>query len=71
MPLIYLPLEAVLSKWYGQSEQQLGQVFNAAEAMGGAIIFFDELDALGSNREVGGAPRAWWHRRGGHDVLGT
>ncbi|EFJ53049.1 hypothetical protein VOLCADRAFT_115636 [Volvox carteri f. nagariensis] len=54
VPLIYLPLEAVLSKWYGQSEQQLGAVFKAAEAMGGAIIFLDELDALGGNREAGG-----------------
>ncbi|PNW70589.1 hypothetical protein CHLRE_17g726150v5 [Chlamydomonas reinhardtii] len=54
VPLIYLPLEAVLSKWYGQSEQQLGQVFKAAEALGGAIIFLDELDALGGNREEGG-----------------
>ncbi|GLC34025.1 hypothetical protein PLESTM_000145300 [Pleodorina starrii] len=54
VPLIYLPLEAVLSKWYGQSEQQLGAVFKAAEAMGGAIIFLDELDALGGNREGGG-----------------
>ncbi|GLI66086.1 hypothetical protein VaNZ11_009808 [Volvox africanus] len=53
VPLIYLPLEAVLSKWYGQSEQQLRAVFKAAEAMGGAIIFLDELDALGGNRESG------------------
>ncbi|KXZ51704.1 hypothetical protein GPECTOR_11g153 [Gonium pectorale] len=53
VPLIYLPLEAVLSKWYGQSEQQLSTVFKAAEAMGGAIVFLDELDALGGNREGG------------------
>ncbi|GFR42509.1 hypothetical protein Agub_g3400 [Astrephomene gubernaculifera] len=58
VPLIYLPLEAVLSKWYGQSEQQLGAVFKAAEAMGGAIIFLDELDALGGNREAGGMHEA-------------
>ncbi|PNH00004.1 Cell division control protein 48 [Tetrabaena socialis] len=53
VPLIYLPLEAVLSKWYGESEQQLSTVFKAAEALGGAIIFLDELDALGGNREGG------------------
>lgn len=37
---------------YGESEQQLGSVFKAAEALGGAIIFLDELDALGGNRDV-------------------
>ena len=26
VPLVYLPLEAVLSKWYGESEGQLAQV---------------------------------------------
>ena len=28
-------------------------MFKAAEALGGAILFFDELDALGGNRESG------------------
>ncbi|GAX83606.1 hypothetical protein CEUSTIGMA_g11031.t1 [Chlamydomonas eustigma] len=53
VPLVYVPLEAVLSKWYGESEGLLSQVFKAAEALGGAIIFFDELDSLGGNREGG------------------
>jgi ATP-dependent 26S proteasome regulatory subunit len=38
---------------YGESEGLLSQVFKAAEALGGAIIFFDELDSLGGNREGG------------------
>ena len=38
---------------YGESEGLLSQVFKSAEAMGGAILFFDELDALGGNRERG------------------
>lgn len=50
VPLVYVPLEAVMSKWYGESEGLLSKVFAAAEALGGAIIFFDELDALGGNR---------------------
>jgi ATP-dependent 26S proteasome regulatory subunit len=28
-------------------------VFKSAETLGGAILFFDELDALGGNRERG------------------
>src|SRR6476469_7675132 len=39
VPLVYLPLEAVLSKWYGESEGQLAKVFKAAGALGGAIVF--------------------------------
>lgn len=38
---------------YGESEGLLSKVFKAAEALGGAIVFFDELDALGGNRERG------------------
>ncbi|KAG1674686.1 hypothetical protein FOA52_007210 [Chlamydomonas sp. UWO 241] len=53
VPLVYVPLEAVLSKWYGESEGLLSKVFKAAEALGGAIVFFDELDSLGGNRARG------------------
>lgn len=49
--MVYLPLEAVMSKWFGESEGLLAKVFKAAEALGGAIIFLDELDALGGSRE--------------------
>ncbi len=38
---------------YGESEGLLSKVFKAAEALGGAIVFFDELDSLGGNRERG------------------
>ncbi|KAL6752467.1 hypothetical protein V8C86DRAFT_3141124 [Haematococcus lacustris] len=51
VPLVYVPLEAVLSKWYGESKGLLAKVFKAAEALGGAIIFIDELDALGGSRD--------------------
>ena len=45
IPLVYIPLEAVASKWYGESEQKLSQMLEAAEAMGGCIIFLDEVRA--------------------------
>ena len=53
VPLVYVPLEAVGSKWYGESEGNLSKIFRASEELGGAILFFDELDALGGNRGSG------------------
>jgi len=28
VPLIYMPLEAILSKWYGESETRLASIFD-------------------------------------------
>eukprot|EP01026_Neomeris_dumetosa_P030998 TRINITY_DN2465_c0_g1_i9.p1 TRINITY_DN2465_c0_g1~~TRINITY_DN2465_c0_g1_i9.p1 ORF type:complete len:253 (-),score=37.17 TRINITY_DN2465_c0_g1_i9:195-953(-) len=53
VPLVYVPLESIMSKWYGESEKLLGNVFKFAEQLGGAIIFFDEIDSLAGNREEG------------------
>lgn len=30
IPLVYVPLEALLSKWYGESEKHLSKVFQLA-----------------------------------------
>lgn len=39
-----MPLEAVMSKYYGESERLLGAVFSKAnELSDGAIIFLDEV----------------------------
>lgn len=43
VPLVYIPVESVASKWYGESEKKLGEMLNTAEAMGGCIIFIDEV----------------------------
>ncbi len=40
----------VANKWYGQSEELLRRVFDDAAKQGRAIIFFDELDSLASQR---------------------
>jgi ATPase family associated with various cellular activities (AAA) len=45
IPLVYIPVESVASKWYGESEKALGQMLKGAEAMGGCIIFLDEARA--------------------------
>jgi transitional endoplasmic reticulum ATPase len=36
----------LLSKWYGESEQQIARLFNRARQVAPTIIFFDELDSL-------------------------
>lgn len=51
VPLVYVPIESIMSKWYGQSSQNLAQIFDACEDMGGAILFLDEIDSLAGSRE--------------------
>lgn len=44
VPLLYVPLEVVMSKYYGESERLLAKVFSLAnELPNGAIIFLDEV----------------------------
>jgi len=50
VPMVYIPLEAVMSKYYGESERLLAQAFSAAEALGGCIVFLDEIDSLATTR---------------------
>uniref|UniRef100_A0A061SM40 26s protease regulatory n=2 Tax=Tetraselmis sp. GSL018 TaxID=582737 RepID=A0A061SM40_9CHLO len=50
VPLVYVPLEAILSKYYGESERLLAEVFEASETLGGCIIFLDEVDSLATTR---------------------
>eukprot|EP00891_Asterochloris_glomerata_P004665 jgi/Astpho2/4665/gw1.00067.127.1_t len=52
VPLIYIPLEAVGSKWYGESEKLLSDAFKAADSLPGSIIFLDELDSLATTRSA-------------------
>lgn len=53
IPLVYMPLEAIMSKYYGESEQKLASIFEAAQAMGSVILFIDEVDSLATSRESG------------------
>lgn len=41
----------IASMWYGQSEKMIQAVFDLAREGGPSIIFFDELDALASQRD--------------------
>lgn len=52
LALYRIDLSAVVSKYIGETEKNLRKVFDAAEG-GGAILFFDEADALfGKRSEV-------------------
>ncbi|MGB0562418.1 MAG: ATP-binding protein [Spirulinaceae cyanobacterium] len=52
LQLYRIDLSAVVSKYIGETEKNLRQLFDAAES-GGAILFFDEADSLfGKRSEV-------------------
>lgn len=52
-PMVHIPVEGIMSKWYGESEKKLSAIFDACDDMGGAIIFIDEVDALAGSRDKG------------------
>jgi hypothetical protein len=56
LELYQVDLSQVVSKWVGETEKQLAQVFDAAEE-GHALLLFDEADALFGQRstEIKGA----------------
>jgi transitional endoplasmic reticulum ATPase len=41
----------VMSKWYGQSEENLRKIFDEAEKNAPSIIFIDEIDSIAPKRE--------------------
>lgn len=50
LPVVVLPCDAVLTKWYGESEQRLAGVFRLCHRAGRMILLIDELDALARHR---------------------
>ncbi|MCZ7356589.1 MAG: CDC48 family AAA ATPase [Candidatus Methanoperedens sp.] len=49
----------ILSKWYGESEKHIAEIFKKARQVAPAIIFLDELDALSPMRGTAeGEPHA-------------
>lgn len=53
IPLINVPIESIMSKYFGESAQNLAVVFDAAKAMDTVLIFLDEIDSLAGKREDG------------------
>ncbi|KAI9907550.1 hypothetical protein PsorP6_003878 [Peronosclerospora sorghi] len=53
IPMVHIPIESVVSKWYGDSEKKMSAIFDACEKLDGATIFIDEIDALAGDRSGG------------------
>uniref|UniRef100_A0A7S4UPR8 AAA+ ATPase domain-containing protein n=1 Tax=Guillardia theta TaxID=55529 RepID=A0A7S4UPR8_GUITH len=57
IPMIYLPLEAVVSKWYGEAEKRLSSIMDLTGKLAdldrnkGALLFLDEIEALAVSRD--------------------
>lgn len=49
---LFIPIKCsdVKSKWYGESEQKVKDIFKKAKKADKAIIFFDEFEAIGAKR---------------------
>ena len=50
LPVAVLPCEAVLTKWYGESENRLASMFGLCRQADRMILLIDELDALARRR---------------------
>jgi AAA+ superfamily predicted ATPase len=48
---IHVRASDVVSKWYGEAEQKLQQVFDWARRERPSVLFFDEIDAIARSRE--------------------
>lgn len=48
---IYVNISDIMSKWYGESENRLKELFNNARRNAPCILFFDEIDTIGVKRE--------------------
>ena len=48
---IYVNVSDIMSKWYGESEARLRELFVNARRNAPCILFFDEIDTIGVKRE--------------------
>mmetsp|Transcript_2623 Transcript_2623/g.4037 ORF Transcript_2623/g.4037 Transcript_2623/m.4037 type:complete len:526 (+) Transcript_2623:1349-2926(+) len=56
VPLVYVPAEAFLSKFFGESEKNLAAIFRCTRKLGvRSLIFLDEIDSVLLSREDGGS----------------
>lgn len=53
IPLVYVPIENILSKYYGESSQNLAKIFDAAAMLDRVVLFLDEIDSLAGSRDEG------------------
>ncbi|MGC9133028.1 MAG: CDC48 family AAA ATPase [Nanopusillaceae archaeon] len=43
----------IFSKWFGESEKMIREIFRKAKQVAPAVIFFDEIDAIAPRRGIG------------------
>jgi SpoVK/Ycf46/Vps4 family AAA+-type ATPase len=55
MNMVTVRASDVLDQWLGGSEAILRSLFHRARSASPCILFFDEIDAIASNREIEGA----------------
>lgn len=53
LPMVYVPVESIVSKYYGQSAQNLSQIFETTAHYESALLFLDEIDSLAGSRDQG------------------
>lgn len=51
LPMVYVPVESIMSKWFGESERRLDAIFDHAGALERSIVFLDEIDAFAGSRD--------------------
>ncbi|OAO17988.1 ATPase [Blastocystis sp. ATCC 50177/Nand II] len=49
--LVHIPLESVMSKWYGESERRLNSILQLCNKIDNCVIFIDEIDSLATSRD--------------------
>jgi len=47
-----ITIESILDMYYGESERKLAETFEIARAKAPAILFFDEVEAIGGSRQL-------------------
>ena len=59
IPMIHVPLESIVSKWFGESEKHVARIYELGKEVAkngnydGFILFIDEIDSLVSSRDMG------------------
>lgn len=51
LPLIYVPIESIMSCWYGVAERRLSKVFDYSSKLEQSMLFIDEIDSLAGSRD--------------------
>ncbi|MEM4707278.1 MAG: AAA family ATPase [Candidatus Anstonellales archaeon] len=51
-PFFYVKSSEIMSKWYGESEKNITEIFDIARKHSPCILFFDEIDWIGKRRDA-------------------